>query len=148
MNEKHKHQHTLPDRQLARAFGFSAADLASNRAGFVSRAQIWGIPLALRPLFLWLEDTLLVRIAGNRQLPRCLHVCDRAQLDYRQWQIRSLFHADFVERYTLEIGDRRFVLTAAQYRCIAGHVAYHVYYLPESQQILSLERATKDCGEI
>lgn len=144
MNAKRKNQHTLPNRQLARIFNFSAQDLSANRAGFISRAQEWGIPLWIRRIFGNIGTGITLKAARR---PTVAHICGRAKLDYVQQQIHSHFHTDIRESHYLYIADIRFLLTAAQHRAIGEGMSYHVYFRPQSKHILSLERAIHGCNE-
>jgi len=143
--EKGKHQHSLPDRQVARAFRFSAADLAANRNGFITRSQSWDIPLRLRGLFHQIGEwsVLKNRVQSRRQSIEM--ICGRASLSYQQQQIQSLFHADFIEVYKLAINGFEFRLTPAQYQAIGEKIIYRLYYTPDDKRILSLERAINGC---
>ena len=143
-NEKDKNQHTLPNRQMARIFNFSAQDLAVNRAGFMSRAQAWGIPLWVRRMVGNLGSGIPFRLSQRARISR---ICGRARLDYVQRQTHSHFHTDIREYHYLYINDRRFLLTPAQHRIIGEGMPYHVYYEPESLLILSIERAINGCSE-
>ena len=139
MTEKPKRQHSLPNRQLAKAFKFNAEDLAANRAGFITKAQEWDVPL-------WLRNVPLFRhITSNRRKLETL--CGRAKLYYRQMQIGSLFHADIVEVYLLDINGFEFRINQQHHRIISEGLVYWVYYIPEMKQILSLERAIQGCYE-
>ena len=136
---KAKHQHSLPNRQLARAFNFSAEDLAANRVGYITKAQEWGIPL-------WFRDFPIIRsISSSRN--KLETICGKAKLQYKQFQISSLFHADIVEVYLLNINNFEFRLKPQQYRIISEGLHYWIYYAPETKQILSLERAIQGCYE-
>ena len=140
---KRKRQHTLPNRQLARVFRFSASDLAANRAGFITRAQEWGFPLWVR----WLGDLpVLSRLAHSRRR-QVMSLCGRAKLSYKQFQITSMFYADMIEAHSLSIEHQNFRLTARQYQAIGEGLLYRVYYVPETNAILSLERAINGCNE-
>lgn len=147
MSEKSKRQHTLPDRRLAQAFSFSAHDLATNRAGFISNAQAWQMPLWTRSVLGWFIDGL-PPLDGRRD-QRVQSVCGRTILTYEQQQIMSLFHADFVERHYVRFGEggSRFRITPEQYRALVEGVPYRAYYTPERSEILSLERMTRGCSE-
>lgn len=139
MSEKPKRQHSLPNRQLARVFHFTAEDLAANRAGFITKAQEWGVPL-------WLRNAPFFRhITSNRRKIETL--CGKAKLQYKQLQISSLFHADIVEVYLLNINGFEFRLKPEQYRIISEGIHYWVYYTAANKQILSLERAIQGCYE-
>jgi hypothetical protein len=143
MSDKRKNQHTLPNRQLARIFNFSAQDLAANRAGFMSQAQKWGVALWLRRLFNVGTD-----IASRKSRhPTIAHICGRAKLEYVQQHIHSHFHTDMQEFHYLHIADTRFLVNAQQHRAIGEGIRYRVYFVPETNQILSLERAINGCNE-
>jgi len=146
---KTKRQHTLPDRRLARAFNFTASDLAANRAGFMSSAQEWGLGLRLRRWLGWLDDVLPLHwfTASRRQTLH--HICGRAHISYKQREIYAPFHVDLIEVHTVEFegSDMRFVLSPQQHQAIAERVSYHVYFDLETKQILSLERAIHGCDE-
>ncbi|MEL6405506.1 MAG: hypothetical protein AAFN11_05565 [Chloroflexota bacterium] len=140
---KSKRQHTLPNRQLARAFAFSAADLAANRHGYITRAQSWQIPLWIRGTFQSVQERLGFSESKRRQI--AASICGRATLRYRQHQIESIFHADFVEIHELEINNMVFRLSAHQHTAIADGVVYRLYYDADTKHILSLERAFNGC---
>jgi hypothetical protein len=140
MEEKPKRQHSLPNRQLARAFNFSADDLATNRAGYMTWSQAWDIPLWLR------RFSIFHSIKSSRR--KIERMCGKAKLQYKQLQISSLFHADIIEVYLLNINSFEFRLTAQQYRIISEGLPYWVYYAPETTHILSLERAIQGCHEM
>ena len=144
MKDKRKNQHTLPNRQLARIFNFSAQDLAANRAGFMSRAQKWGIPLWIRRIFGNIGTGFVLRKPRRSAVA---HICGRAKLEYVQQQIHSHFHTDIQEYHYLHVADTRFLLNAQQHRAIGEGIVYHVYYAPQTRQILSLERAINRCNE-
>jgi len=139
IDDKPKRQHSLPNRQLARAFNFSAEDLAANRAGFITWAQEWGIPLFLRaaPFF--------GTIKSKRRKIETL--CGKVRLEYKQFQIVSLFHADIIEVFLLSINGVDFCIRPHQYHIISEGLLYRVYYSPDTKQILSLERALQGCSE-
>ena len=142
MSVKRKNQHTLPNRQLARIFNFSAQDLAANRAGFMSWAQVWGIPLWVRRLSSRLGSIMTWRTTRR---PKVLHVCGKASLNYVQQEIHAPFHSDIRELHFLFVDDTRFLLTPYQYRAIGEGIPYHIYYVPQSKRILSIERAIPGC---
>ena len=144
---KRKQQHTLPNRQLARIFQFSAQDLASNRAGFMSRAQEWELALWLRRLFGWVDDLLPLRWLTPTRRKRVEHLCGKIRLEYVQHQIQAPFHSDIHESHYLYIGANRFSVTAQQYHSVAENVVFHVYCSSQTRKILSLERAIHGCGE-
>ncbi|MDQ7025758.1 MAG: hypothetical protein Q9P44_09380 [Anaerolineae bacterium] len=144
MNDKRKNHYTLPNRQLARIFNFSAQDLAANRAGFMSRAQEWGIPLWIRRVFGNIGIGISAKAARR---PTVAHICGRVKLDYVQRQTHSHFHTDIREYHYLLIADMRFLLTATQHRAIGEGMTYRVYFMPQSKHILSLERSISGCNE-
>lgn len=141
---KRKRQHTLPDRRLARAFGFTANDLATNRAGFMTAAQSWGVPFWLRRMIA--PFSLAWPSFGGRR-PQVQRLCGRASLRYEQHHIQSIFHADMIERYYLDMSDvhRTFMLSAEQYRALSENVSYILYVMSEANTILSLERTLEGC---
>ena len=145
MSEKGKRQHSLPNRQLALAFRFSATDLAANRNGYITRAQQWSIPLWLRSAFQHISVPTFSQNPKQRQ--RLETLCGRAKLSYEQQQIQSLFHADFVEVYKLSINALEFRITALQHQALGEGLIYRLYYNPDDKQILSLERAINGCSE-
>jgi len=128
---------------LALAFGFTMDDLSANRAGYLSLAQQWGIPLALRRTFGLIADRLPVGHALHVET-----VCGRAHLQRQQHEIMSFYHAETIEQHKLMLGDNPLVfhLTPQQYRLIAEGVLYRVYYTPADVVVMSLERADQGCG--
>lgn len=136
MSEKAKNQHSLPNRQVAKAFRFSADDLAANRAGFITKGQEWAIPLSLRAFF---------SLRGRRQ--KVDSICGRIHLKYEQYQIHSLFHADFVEVYHVQLNETSFRITKGQYQTLHEGLHYRLYYKSDAKQILSLERVLNSCHE-
>lgn len=140
--EKQKRQHSLPNRQLARAFTFSADDLVANRSGYLTQAQAWSIPLWMRGIFQQMSDFLPFAQKQNKAVDI---ICGRAVLTYEQQQIESVFHTDFVEVYKLSINTMQFRLTPSQYRAIGEGLVYRLYYSAETGQIVSLERAINGC---
>lgn len=141
--DKRKRQHTLPNRRLARVFRFSAADLAANRNGYITRAQLWQLPLWLRGSFQRAREWLGAGPVKRRH--PAAQICGRAKLRYKQLQIQSIFHADFVEVHELEINQMVFRLSPKQYQAIGEGVVYRLYYDAEHKHILSLERALHGC---
>lgn len=142
--EKQKRQHSLPNRQLAQAFSFSADDLVANRSGYLTQAQAWSIPLWMRGIFQQMSDFSPFKQKQNKTVDM---LCGRAVLTYEQQQIESIFHSDFVEVYKLSINTMQFRLTPSQYRAIGEGLVYRLYYSLETQRIVSLERAISGCSE-
>ena len=142
-NKRKTSRNAVPDRQLAQAFGFTMDDLSANRAGYLSLAQQWGIPLALRRTFGLIADWLPVSPA----LP-VASVCGRVALERQQYLVMSFYHAETIEKHKLMIADNQLVfhVTPQQYRLIAEGVPYWVYYTPADVVIMSLERAEVGCG--
>ncbi len=139
--EKQKRQHTLPNRQLAQVFRFSADDLVANRAGYLTQAQAWAIPLRMRGMFHRLSQ--LIDLYSKRKKVEML--CGRVNLQYEQQQIQSIFHSDFVEVFKLKLNTVEFRLTREQYHAIAEGVVYRLYYSVDNKQIVSIERAINGC---
>ncbi|MCA9884365.1 MAG: hypothetical protein KC546_21265 [Anaerolineae bacterium] len=128
----------LPDRQLARAFGFSAIDLAANRSGYMSLPQQFAFPPSWQPLLRWIVDWL-----PQRHMPKVDVIRARAQLQYAQYQTFAFQRADLREVFTVQFGTVTFKLTPKQYRTLMQDVMYDVYITNDSQTILSLERVIK-----
>ena len=110
--EKGKRQHSLPDRQIARAFRFSASDLAANRNGFMTLSQAWRIPLQLRGFFHQIGEWSVLKNRMHSRRQSIETICGRVSLSYEQQQIQSFFHADFIEVYKLIINSEDFRLNA------------------------------------
>lgn len=147
MGEKQKHQHTLPNRQLAKIYGFSAADLSANQAGFMSLAQEWRIPLWARTSINWATQSRLMKLFSDKIRRRAEHLCGKIILEY---QLHEVHGGRFqMNSYTLVVESypQRFVITAEQYRVLSDAVHYHVYYDAEMGQILSLKRAMNNCND-
>lgn len=147
---KRKREPSLPDRRLARAFQFSAADLSANRNGRLSPAQQWGISPALARfldrLMAWIPAVDAPDWLFRRG--RVATLCGRARLEYKQTQVMSHFRIDFYERHYVSFDSMmRFSLTAEQYRALSEGVVYQVYYDPDVPHILSIERPLVDCEE-
>lgn len=136
----------VPDRRLAVAFEFTASDLASNRAGYVSWAQMMGIPRLLRSLFAPLER-VLPRMRKNR--PQVRIACGRADLQHYQRENFGFFRVDITEFYIMEIENvnEKFTLTREQYQHLNTGIFYRVYYAHDSNWIFSIERADDQCKE-
>lgn len=143
--EKGKRQHSLPDRRLALAFRFSANDLATNRNGYISRSQAWAIPLFLRGRFHQFGEWSGLENRSKSQRQALETSCGRAILTYEQQQIQSHFHSDFIEIHKLSINTLEFRLNPVQYQAIGEGLFYHLYYNPDTKQILSIERAINGC---
>jgi len=144
---KRKRRPELPDRQIARAFGFSAEDLAANRSGFMSLAQQWDIPASWQRWLPWLALPLAA-MTSRREPVR--ELCGRAHLHYRQTQTFAFHRIDLREHFAVSFGsnqDETFRLTARQYRALSEGVPYRVYCAPDERIILSLERALNHCEE-
>lgn len=140
--EKQKRQHTLPNRQLARVFRFSADDLVANRAGYLTQAQAWSIPLWMRGIFHQLSQFFA---KNGKQRQGVGMLCGRVNLQYEQQQIQSIFHSDIVEVYKLKLNTMIFRITQDQYQAIGEGLVYRLYYAIDSKQIVSLERAINGC---
>lgn len=136
----------LPDRQLARAFGFTASDLNANRAGYLSRAQIWGAPPWLQRWLGWLGYFVPVRVSRR---PRVRVTCGRAYLTHERREFHSFFRVDFVEYYALQLGEQgmRFPLQAHQHRALTHGIYYQVYYDEDNLHIHAIERAFNQCAD-
>ena len=124
---KKKRQLDLPDRQLARAFGFSAIDLAANRSGYMSLPQHMAFPPAWQPLLRWIIDWL-----PQRNMPKVDVIRARAQLQYAQYQTFAFQRADLHEVFTVNFGMESFRLTSktvpdAQFRCVVRCVRHQGY---------------------
>lgn len=135
---KKKRQLDLPDRQLARAFGFSAIDLAANRSGYMSLPQHMAFPPAWQPLLRWIIDWL-----PQRNMPKVDVIRARAQLQYAQYQTFAFQRADLHEVFTVNFGMESFRLTSKQYRMLNSDVLYDVYVTRDTRTILSLERVVQ-----
>lgn len=147
---KRKRQHTLPNRQVAQAFTFSADDLAANRIGFMTRAQEWGVPLALRGIFSTIEQSRLIRLLTFSRRKQVDHCCGRIRLQRELREIWNSRRVDVYEIHRLMIGDYpiHFPLNRQQYQALTAGIPYHVYYLAHTAsmyQVLSLERALDGC---
>lgn len=143
--EKHKRQHSLPNRQLAQAFRFSSADLAANRAGYLTQAQAWSIPLWMRGYFHQLSQWSPLKNIASQERKKVGMLCGRVTLSYEQQQIQSIFHSDIIEIYKLRLTTMDFRLTAQQHQAIGEGVVYRLYYHLDTKQIVSLERAINGC---
>lgn len=135
---KKKRQLDLPDRQLARAFGFSAIDLAANRSGYMSLPQQFAFPPSWQPLLRWIIDWL-----PQRNMPEVDVIRARAQLQYAQYQTFAFQRADLHEVFTVKFGMESFRLTSKQYRMLNSDVLYDVYVTRDTRTILSLERVVQ-----
>ncbi|MAU10060.1 MAG: hypothetical protein CL607_09585 [Anaerolineaceae bacterium] len=135
---KKKRHLDLPDRQLARAFGFSAVDLAANRSGYMSLPQHMAFPPAWQPLLRWIIDWL-----PQRHMPEVDVIRARAQLQYAQYQTFAFQRADLHEVFTVNFGMESFRLTSKQYRILNSDVLYDVYVTQDTRTILSLERVVQ-----
>lgn len=143
MNDKRKNQHTLPSRQLAQVFRFSASDLAANRAGFMSRAQEWGVPLWMRDRFGWVRDYLHFQ-PKRRRIAK--HICGKIHIQQQLHEVHGgRFQIDW-RSLTLAGHTERFPLSPAQYRLLSEGVTYHIYYDVQEGILLSLERAVEGCN--
>lgn len=142
--EKGKRQHSLPNRQLAAAFQFSASDLAANRHGFMTKAQEWQLPLWMRGIVQQMSEKLF----NNRQTKRrktIESICGRTTLSYKQIEIQGIYSSDIVEVHTVTIDMLEFRVNPKQYQAIGEGLVYQLYYHPEYKRILSLERALQGC---
>ena len=143
---KGKRQHTLPNRQLAQAFQFSAQDLAANRAGYSTRAQEWGIPLRLRSIFSAIETSKLVRMLTFSRRQKVDTCSGRVRLFRELREIWSERRVDLHEIHYMTVYgyEMQFPLTQRQYQQVQEGIVYDVYYLCYTStryQVLSLERA-------
>ena len=142
--EKQKRQHSLPNRQLARAFAFSADDLVANRSGYLTQAQAWTIPLWMRGVFQRMIDLSPLKTSQRKTVDM---LCGRVELHYEQQQIQSVFHSDIVEVHKLILNTMQFRISPVQYRAIDEGLVYRLYYSAETQKIVSLERAINGCPD-
>ncbi|MGB1288196.1 MAG: hypothetical protein ACPG7F_16785 [Aggregatilineales bacterium] len=124
----------VPDKQLARVFNFTADDLAANQAGYMSGAQMHGLPVQLR----WLIK-LLPAISERDEI--CV-ISGRVQLRREHRQIISHFRVDTSEHFYARFGTytREFILTPVQFRILNEGVTYRLYYRVGVKRILSIER--------
>jgi hypothetical protein len=136
----------VPDRRLARAFGFTHNDLNANRAGYLSRGQIWGAPSWMRLTLGWLGRWVPERIARR---PRVRIACGRARLAHERREIMGFFRVELVEYFALQFGESglRFPLTREQYNVLTDGIYYQVYYADDNMHIHSIERAFNQCKE-
>lgn len=135
---KKKRKLDLPDRQLARVFGFTAIDLAANRSGYMSLPQYLAFPPSWQPLLRWIIDWL-----PQRNMPEVDVIRARAQLQYAQYQTFAFQRADLHEVFTVNFGMESFRLTSKQYRMLNSDVLYDVYVTKDTRMILSLERVVQ-----
>lgn len=145
-DNKTKRQHTLSSRRLAQVFRFSAADLSANRAGYMTRAQEWGIPLWMRSTFSRLETSSLIKSLtfSRRQKVDSCHGRVRLFRELKEiWNLRRI-DVYTVHYMTVDGYDIRLPLTQEQHQQVQEGIAYDVYYLCHTStryQVLSLERA-------
>lgn len=138
MSEKTKRQHTLPNRQLAKAFAFSADDLAANRLGFISRAQAMSLPLWARANFNGvLEHSFLRRLLPT--LKKLGKACGKISLEVPLHDVHGGRFQIASHVLSLKEANLRFRLTQAQYQVLKNGMSYQIYYEEEPLQILSLE---------
>ncbi len=151
----------LPDRRLARAFGFSAADLLANRAGRRSWAQEIGLDPRTQRVATWLfaRSPLLAELVFGGRVARLMepqhqhdleHIaqgCGRLRLDYALESRPSFFHVELAEQHTLHIdeADLHFRITRKQHQALRSDLVYRVYYEPQSGRLLSIERLMGGC---
>lgn len=147
MDDKFKRQHHLPNRQLARAFNFTAIDLGMNRAGYMTWAQEHDIPIWQRERFAWLGK--YIRWFRPRKQKSISHICGKIKLSFEIKEYHSARQTMTQDIYKLTLLETGLIfgLTQPQYHIITERVAYHIYFVQDSYRILSLERAVQGCSE-
>ena len=138
---KRKNQYTLPSRQLAKAFRFSAADLASNRAGFVTDAQRWNLPMFIRWLG-WVGEDLSY---SSKNRPIATRICGKIKIQQKLHEVHGGRFQVQWRRLTVEGRDESFSLSQEQASLLSDGLVYHLYYDSRNGNLLSLERATTGC---
>lgn len=129
---------SLPDYRLAKAFKFSFNDLASNRLGFMTRTQEWNLPMWAESPVQWFETRLLARSGIIRRPVK--YICGEIAFNDSLHDVHGgRFQIDFLA-LSIKNTDARFKISRAQKASLREGSVYKIYYEPDSQRILSLER--------
>lgn len=145
IDEKRKREAEIPDYRLAKQFNFSANDLSANRAGYMTFAQEWGVPLWVRGRVGWMSDFLPYRQFSRSLRREVGEVCGKVQLSERLHEVSGgRFQVNF-RKLLIEGSDLTFGVTSEQARSIVVGNRYVIYYEKNSKQLLSLERIVGKC---
>lgn len=143
------HANELPDRRLARVFGFTIEDLHANRAGFMSRGQRWRLSPRGRDIVGRVMDLFGVRDKPKRKdsVP-IAQTCGTLSLQVEIREVPTFQRVEVLPLHSVTVEDlppQTFRITPEQYRTLSQGLPYRVYYEPDSRRILSLERAIDGC---
>ena len=136
--------HALSDVRLARAFGFSADDLAANQSGFLSAKQAQRLPAWLQRPSSWLSRWLPTR-QKTSYVARVVSICGQADVQQNLHEVHGGRYQISYRRLSLTGCDVSFRIDPAQVRAIESGARYRVYTEAGSTRILSLERVTGPC---
>jgi hypothetical protein len=151
MQEKSKSSPVPPDIRLAKAFKFTAEDLATNRSGYISRRQENSADVDYAISWL-LNRVFPSRVAKPKREFRSVNSeCGRAKLAHFvvDRPVRpSKMSRGFWECYHLMFDDEdlKFVISAEQYQTLAEGIIYRAYYdAAKPDKVLSIERPDGGC---
>ena len=144
--KKNKGQANLPDSRLAKVFNFDSEDLAANRLGFITSAQIYDIPRWQRRL----QNQLayFFKLRHSKQRTAVGKRCGRITIHH---EVKPLYHSlrsgitSMLEVFTLAIKDKQFRLNKAQFRALSNNVYYTIYYDESNHRIVAIERMEQNC---
>ena len=143
-----------PNIRLAKAFNFTAEDLAVNRGGYLSRRQQGWVDWGSREVVSWFDRLLSRDRPAKSSIRRVQSLCGRIRVALemidrhgrlgRPWEFRP--------KFTLMVDDEdvEFLLTEDQYHLLENMqgVPFRLYYLPgDSRWILALERPERGCDQ-
>lgn len=137
------------DILLARAFRFRPGDLDANRAGFMTWRQRGLADYIAQRGLNWLAGLVPGGLLQGGRSARVESICGRVSLRHTIVDRMGPRSQIFYEYFNLifEGHARSFPLTARQYRALAEHLVYRVYYHPEDPlYILSIERVIGGCS--
>ncbi|MEM9953727.1 MAG: hypothetical protein AAF846_19110 [Chloroflexota bacterium] len=141
MVDKSKQAHAIRDYRVQKAFNFTLDDLSANQAGFMSVAQQWNLPTWMRGLTRRLSSNRLV----TSRPKQVLHACGKLTIAS---QLRDIHGGRFqIKSHIISIAEAnlRFSVSEEQSRALSDGAVYHLYYNPDTMQILSLERTATGC---
>ena len=144
---KSKQQQHEPYGQLGKIFMFSRDDLAANRAGYMTRFQIFGFNFIERKLFGWMLNLPPIRWVKPRKVIKAT-----GKIKSKQYSTRVVNssgggegggHQVFVEKRQIQFMNGEdglgFYVTEKQYNSLPQNIEMTLYYEPDENRIVSVE---------
>ena len=143
MSERNNQQKHKPYGQLGKIFQFTRGDLAANRAGYMTRFQVFGFNFLERKLFGWILNVPPFSWIKPRKVVKAT-----GKIKSKSHTIRNVRGYDEAAQISLEKRHIQFMngndglgfyVTEKQYNSLPQNIEITLYYEPDENRIISVE---------